>query len=182
MGNLVEAVKLGEQAVALDPLDTDSLGCSLDTSCMWRVGYPEAQIEVRKALDLSPQAPFAHFTLGLILLFEEKSKDALAETEKEPSEWARLTTEVLVYHALGREQDSNAVLVELIAKHHTDSAFQIAQAYAYRGESDKSFEWLERAYKQRDTGLTKIKTDPLLKYLHQDRRYPELLKKMHLPI
>ena len=37
--------------------------------------------------------------------------------------------------------------------------------YAYRGESDKSFEWLERAYKQRDAGLSDIKTDPLFKNL-----------------
>ena len=29
-------------------------------------------------------------------------------------------------------------------------------------ELEKSFAWLERAYKQRDTGLPEIKTDPLL--------------------
>jgi hypothetical protein len=87
----------------------------------------------------------------------------------------------LVYHALGREQDSNAALVELIAKHHSDSAFQIAQVYAFRGESDKSFEWLERAYQQRDTGLTEIKTDPLLKTLRHDQRFSLLLTRMRLP-
>jgi hypothetical protein len=87
----------------------------------------------------------------------------------------------VVYHALGREQDSDAVLVELIAKHHTDSAFQIAQAYAFRGESDKSFEWLDRAYQQRDAGLTEIKTDPLLKTLCHDQRFPLLLTRMRLP-
>jgi TolB-like protein/DNA-binding winged helix-turn-helix (wHTH) protein/Tfp pilus assembly protein PilF len=181
LGNLDQAINLREQAVALDPLRADSF---LDLGYLLYLAgrYDKAQAELRKALDLSPQAPFAHFTLGLILISEGKPKEALAETEKEPSEWARLTTEVLVYHALGREQDSNAVLVELIAKHHTDSAFQIAQEYAFRGESDKSFEWLERAYQQRDPGLTTIKTDPLLKYLHQDRRYAELLKKMRLPI
>ena len=181
LGNLDQAINLREQAVALDPLRADSF---LDLGyLLYMAGrYDKAQAEVRKALDLSPQAPFAHFTLGLILVFEEKSKDALAEIEKEPSEWAKLTSQVLVYHALGREHDSDAGLVDLIAKHHADSAFQIAQGYAFRGESDKSFEWLERAYQQRDPGLTTIKTDPLLKHLHQDPRYAELLKKMRLPI
>jgi TolB-like protein/DNA-binding winged helix-turn-helix (wHTH) protein len=180
-GNLDQAINLREQAVALDPLRADSF---LDLGyLLYMAGrYDKAQAEVRKALDLNPQAPFAHFTLGLILVFEEKSKDALAEIEKEPSEWAKLTSQVLVYHALGREHDSDAGLVDLIAKHHADSAFQIAQGYAFRGESDKSFEWLERAYQQRDPGLTTIKTDPLLKHLHQDPRYAELLKKMRLPI
>jgi hypothetical protein len=43
------------------------------------------------------------------------------------------------------------------------------------------FEWLERAYKQRDAGLPDIKVDPLLRALRHDPRYTELLKKMHLP-
>ena len=77
----------------------------------------------------------------------------------------------MVYHPLGREQDSNTALAELIAKHETGSAFQIAQVYAFRGETDKSFEWLERAYEQRDAGLTIIKTDPLLKNLRHHPRY-----------
>jgi hypothetical protein len=35
--------------------------------------------------------------------------------------------------------------------------------YAFRGEADEAFEWLERAYEQRDAGLPEIKTDPLFK-------------------
>ena len=66
----------------------------------------------------------------------------------------------LAYHALGREQDSNAALAGLIAKHQNEAAYQIAEVYAFRGESDRSFAWLERAYQQRDTGLPEIKTDP----------------------
>jgi len=87
----------------------------------------------------------------------------------------------LAYHALGRDPDSNAALAGLIGKNGADAAFQIAQVYAYRGEADKSFEWLDRAYKQRDSGLPEIKTDPLLKNLRHDQRYTELLKKLHLP-
>ncbi len=74
-----------------------------------------------------------------------------------------------------------AALAALIAKYDTLSAYQIAQVHAYRGESDKSFEWLERAYKQRDTGLPSLNTDPLFKNLRHDPRYTELLKKMRLP-
>jgi DNA-binding winged helix-turn-helix (wHTH) protein len=87
----------------------------------------------------------------------------------------------MAYRALSRDQDSNAALAELIAKHDSDWAYQIAQAYAFRGESGKSLEWLERAYKQRNPGLPSIKTDPLLENLRHDQRYTDLLKKMHLP-
>jgi hypothetical protein len=54
-----------------------------------------------------------------------------------------------------------------------------AEVYAYRGESDKSFEWLERAYEQRDAGVSLVKTDPLMKNLRHDPRYTELLARWH---
>ncbi|HTF66356.1 MAG TPA: hypothetical protein VK638_27100, partial [Edaphobacter sp.] len=69
----------------------------------------------------------------------------------------------------------------LIAKYHTTAPYQIAQVYAYRGEADKSFEWLERASEQRDPGLPELKSNPLFKTLHHEPRYSDLLKKMHLP-
>lgn len=82
---------------------------------------------------------------------------------------------------LGFKQDSNAALAGPIAKHDFDSAYQIAQVYAFRGQTEKSFEWIEHAYKQRDAGLTGIKADPLLKNLRHDPRYADLLKRMRLP-
>jgi tetratricopeptide (TPR) repeat protein len=178
-GNLEQAIKLYEQSVALDPLRSNSyLGLG---NLLYQAGrYDEAQAALQKALDLNPQLPFAHADLGRILIAEGRPQQALAEVEKEPNDGEKLTDQALVYHALGREQDSHAVLAELIAKHDTDWAYQIAEVYAFRGESDKAFEWLERAYKQRDPGLTQIKNDPLLKILRHDPRYTELLKKMRL--
>jgi TolB-like protein/DNA-binding winged helix-turn-helix (wHTH) protein/Flp pilus assembly protein TadD len=180
LGNLDEAIKLEEQAAALDPLRTNShLGLE---SLLYKAGrYDKAEAELQQALDLDPQAAFVHIHLGKILLEEGKQLQALVEIQKEPSEWGKLTGQALVYHALGRDQDSNAALSGLIAKHHTDAAYQIAEVYAYRGEFDKSFEWLERAYKQRDAGLHEIKTDPLFKNLRHDPRYTKLLQKMRLP-
>jgi len=179
-GNLDQAIKLKEQAVALDPLRTD-LHSALGYLLYVGDRYDEAQAALQKALDLNPQAAFVHLTLGKILIAERKPQQALAEIEKEPLEWGKLTGQALAYHALGREQDSNAALAGLIAKYDTDAAYQIAQAYAYRGEPGKSFEWLERAYQQRDAGLPDIKTDPLFKNLRRDPRHSEFLRKMRLP-
>jgi TolB-like protein/Flp pilus assembly protein TadD len=180
LGNLDEAVSLYERAVVLDPLRANfRLGLGYTLYVAGR--YGEAQEALQKALDLNPQAPFVHGDLGKILIAERKPQQAMAEIEKEPTDWEKLTDQALVYHALGRKPDSNAALTELIAKHGTDSAYQIAEIYAYRGESDKSFEWLDRAYKQRDAGLPEIGTDPLLSTLRRDPRYTELLKKMGLP-
>ena len=180
-GNLDQAIKLYQQAIARDPLRANShlaLGYQLYVAGR----YDEAQAAMRKALDLNSQATVAHLVLGQILIAEGRPQQALAEIEKEPSDWGKLTGLALAYHALGREQDSTAALAELIAKHHTLSAYQVGQVYAYRGESEKSFEWLERAYEQRDAGMTEMSTDPLLKDLRRDQRYTALLKKLRLPI
>ena len=44
-----------------------------------------------------------------------------------------------------------------------------------------AFEWLERAYWQRDGGLAEIKADPTLKSLRTDPRFNALLRKLKLP-
>lgn len=63
----------------------------------------------------------------------------------------------------------------------SDWGLQIEEVYAFRGEADRAFEWLERVYVQRDSGLSLIKDDPLLKNLERDPRYAAFLKKMGLP-
>jgi len=180
LGNLDQAIQLYEQAVALDPLRINSysgLGYLLYAAGR----YQEAQATLQKALDLNPQATYVHLTLGKILIAEGKPQQAVVQIEKEPIEWGKFTGQALAYHALDREQDSNAALAALIAKYHETAPYQIAQVYAYRGEPDEAFEWLERAYKQRDAGLPEIKTDLLVKSLRHDPRYTAFLKRMRLP-
>ena len=61
-----------------------------------------------------------------------------------------------------------------------DAAYQIAQLYAFRGDRDKVFEWLERAYVQRDGGLPEMLLDPYLRTLSDDPRWTELVSKVGL--
>ena len=80
------------------------------------------------------------------------------------------------------KEKADAALAEIMKEYQSDWAFQIAQIYAYRGETDKAFEWLERAYKQRDGGLAEMKGNPLLRSLEHDPRYRAFLQKMKLPV
>jgi hypothetical protein len=69
-----------------------------------------------------------------------------------------------------------------MGKFQADSQYLIAGAFAFRGETDRAFEWLERAYAAHDGGLGEMKVDPLLKSLHPDPRYEAMLKKLRLPL
>jgi hypothetical protein len=87
----------------------------------------------------------------------------------------------LAYYALGRRADSDQSLYSLIGLHAADDAFGIAQVYALRGENDRAFEWLDRAYVQHEKALMDIKGDPLIEKLTADPRYKVFLRKMNLP-
>jgi len=60
-------------------------------------------------------------------------------------------------------------------------AYQISYVYAARNDTDRALYWLERAYRQHDTGLLSIKNDPMLRNLDSDPRYKAFLRKMNLP-
>ena len=180
LGRIDEAIELYTQATALDPLRADShLALGYTLYLAGRLG--EARDALQRTKELNPQISSLHLTLGKILLAEGHADRALAEMELETGEWEKFSGEALVYHALGRHQVADAALGKLITTHQNDCAYQIAEAYAYRRESDKAFDWLDRAYRQRDAGLPELKTGPLMSSLRADPRYVKLLAKIGLP-
>jgi len=179
-GQLNEAIDLEEQSIALDPLFASAQ--SYLAFLLYSAGeYTKSEAALEKALELNPQKTWDHFTRGEILLAQGHAPEALAEMEREPSASWRLTGEALVNHDLGRRHDSDAALSQLIKDHQQYMAYQVAEIYAYRGEPDRAFEWLDRAYVQRDVSLRVLKTSMMLRGLRSDPRYRALLAKLNLP-
>lgn len=178
-GRLEEAIALYRQAIAQDPLRP---GCysNLGAELCAAGRFKEAEAAYRKALELGPQASGLHAWLSQSLLAQGRGEEALAEALREPEEWARLTVLAIIHHAEGHGTEPDAALAALIAKHHDSSAYQIGQIHSARGETELAFQWLERAYRQRDPGLTEMKCDPALRGLHADPRWEVLLRRMGL--
>ena len=180
LGRVDEAIELYKLSIALDPLRSNSHLALADE--LYRVGrYEEALATLQKAEELNPQLSSLHLTRGTVLFSQGRQQEALDEMEKETGDWEKLSGEALAYHALGRRAESDNALKKLIATHQNEAAFQIAEVYAFRGETDQAFAWLGRAYRQRDSGLPEMKTSPLMKSLLKDQRRAELLQKMRLP-
>jgi serine/threonine protein kinase/Flp pilus assembly protein TadD len=179
LGRFDESVDLLERAVAIDPLSADNyynLAITLN-----RAGRQvEAAAAAQKALQISPDYAAAHVAVAMAYLAQSRPQEALSEVQSEKNAAWRLVAFPLVYYALGQKKEADATLADLVAKLPADAAYQIAEAYAFRGEADSAFRWLDRAFAQRDGGLTEIKGDPLMKKLEQDPRYLEFLKKMRL--
>jgi hypothetical protein len=85
-----------------------------------------------------------------------------------------------VLDALGRKAEADGALAYLIKNHADNGAYGIALVYATRGNLDQAFNWLDRAYRQRDYGLLNVKVDPNLKNLRSDSRFAALRKKLRL--
>ncbi len=175
-----EALALSRRAVELDPLQASAY-TALAFNAWWAGRLDEAEAAARKGLELDPQFPWLHTLLSRVYLAQSRPREALAEAERDTAPAFRLQDLALAYHAIARKQESDRALAELISKYKATAAFQIAEVYAFRGEVDAAFTWLERAYVQRDGGLTFTKGDPLLASLERDQRYAAFLKKMRLP-
>jgi hypothetical protein len=80
-----------------------------------------------------------------------------------------------------RSSESDAALLRATEAYGARWAYGIAEVHAYRGEIDRAFAWLDRAYRQKDVALYRVKGDPLLKNLESDPRYNAFLRRMNLP-
>jgi TolB-like protein/Tfp pilus assembly protein PilF len=180
LGRLEEARDLTRRAAASDPLNV-TVHYRLARYNYFLGRLDEAATAFQKVLELNPEYPAAHQDLALVYVAQSQPDKALAEMEQEKRDlWRRFGFSML-YHELGRKQEADATVVDLIKNYQDTAAYQIAEVYADRGEADKAFEWLDRAYAQRDSGMSQIKGDPHLKGLEKDPRYAALLKKLRLP-
>jgi TolB-like protein/tetratricopeptide (TPR) repeat protein len=180
LGRFPEAIAALRKAAGLDPLNPLAwtvLGVTLNLS--GQLG--PAREALNRSLEISPSQTLTPYILGASLLFEHKPTAALAAFRRTTSEAIRLAGEAMAEHDLGHPQDSRRALDELIDKFGHSAAYQVAEVYAWRGEKDGAFEWLERARAQRDGGLISLKVDWLLRNLRGDPRYFALLKKINLP-
>src|SRR5271156_4242885 len=181
LGRFDQALPLDRQAIDLDPLNAGSWE-NLAEFEFFNGQLDKAAADCKKALELNPEVSPGPFYLILIYIMQGRPQDALPEIERVRSDSLRGVLYSIAYYALGRKKESDDALSELIAKYHESDAYGIASVYAFRNQSDEAFEWLDRAYAQRDGGLIAAKVDPLLKSLRNDPRYAAFLKKLNFPI
>ncbi|MEP6610188.1 MAG: adenylate/guanylate cyclase domain-containing protein [Burkholderiaceae bacterium] len=179
LGRMEEALALVRRAVALDPLSATAHRFHARL-CLFAGFLDEAEVTAKKALELNPQGRLTHYWLGQVRLRQGRLDDALAMFQREGHDTFRLLGLAQLYHVRGRPAESEAALQELIDTDTAGAAYQIALGYAYRGETDLAFEWLERAYVQRDAGMAAMKASPMLKNLRDDPRWRPFLEKMGL--
>jgi TolB-like protein len=141
----------------------------------------ESAAAFRKLLELDPNYEGAHSDYALTLLAMGKSTESLAVAEQESDELAKLSALPCIYWEMGRRGESDVAMKKLEDRHGNYGTYAAALNHACRGEVDLAFEWLERAYENRDGDLETIKIHPLLRSLHGDPRFKAFLRKLNYP-
>jgi len=145
----------------------------------WYAGrIDDALNEHRLILALDPAVPGVHGSIAEALLMNGDATAALTEVDQETDEQLRLAVQAMTYHSLGRKSDSDAALVELVRKYEGTSAFSIAAVLAYRGESERAFEWLDKAAQYHDTNVGTLPVYPAFESLHSDPHWVPFLRKL----
>jgi len=177
LGRADEAIALNEYVIASDPANpVAQQNGGFIYLCAGR--FDQSLERFRTAAQLAPGGIGNHFAIGMILLHKGETAAALAELQKESSERMRLIGVSTLYHALGRDAESDAMLAEAIQKFGTDTSVQLALAFALRKDADRTFEWLEKAVTAHDSRLFRVAVEPWLAGVHSDRRWLPFLRKI----
>ncbi len=179
LSRFTEAEALLMRSIERDPLTVDGyVGIGMLYRSMGRPA--EAEFWLRKAIELIPQAIHTRYVLALLLAEVGRDADAVAVAREEPARWAYLTALAYVHAKGGRGAESDDALHELEGTSAKTSGFQIAQVHAARREIDAAFDWLERAFAQRDPGMAWMRVEPCFAPLHGDPRWAAMLSRLGL--
>ena len=180
LGQFREAEKMARESIELDPLAYQAR-ISLARVLFAEGKLDETEDAARKAAELQPTAAGNHRFQVFVAIQRGDGEAALREARLEPNEGYRRFELALAYYTRGERRAADEALAELIAKDRDFLAYQVAQVYAWRGENDKAFEWLQVSLDTHDTGTVSLLIDPLLHGLQHDPRYNSLLAKIGLP-
>jgi len=180
LGQIQEAEKLARQAIELDPLAYLARG-NLARILLAEGKLDEADAAARKSAELQPAAAGSHRWQVVVAVQRGDGETALREAQLEPDEGYRRFELALAQCVRADREAADAALADLIANFRNQLAYQIAEIYAVRGETDKAFEWLQISLDNHDTGLLSLLIDPLIRSLRGDPRYKSMLEKIGLP-
>jgi Flp pilus assembly protein TadD len=142
----------------------------------------EAERAIRKAIELQPAAPAYHQALTIIEVQRGDAQAAIAAALQEPAEYWQDAALALARQSGSDRSTADAALRTLIDKDANIAAYQIAQVYAVRNDAEATFEWLDRAWSNRDAGIGYLLYDPfILRYKH-DPRFAAFCRKVGLPV
>jgi TolB-like protein/Tfp pilus assembly protein PilF len=181
LGHLDEALDLVRQVLAVDALNADHYEwLSMYSAALGDLD--EAERAARKQIALRPSIEYGYSQLCSVLVLRGDAAGALeAANGSPPGIWREMAVTLALQIGNDRAAADEA-LKGLIEHQATNAALQIAEIYAVRKEPDRVFEWLDRAWANRDPGVGQLLYDALLLPYKNDPRFAAFCRKVGLPV
>ncbi len=178
-GRFKEAIALQRRGVERNPMASSAWEW-LGTALMDVRDYEGARRALDHADAISPYSDYRLQQYTLIAVYSGDHAEALRLARQNKDPLQRDFSLALAEYSAGRSVNARAALGRLISKAPDFYAAQISRAYAWYGDNDQAFHWLDRAIDLRDPGVGSIKSIPEYDKLRDDPRYLLALQRMNL--
>jgi TolB-like protein/Tfp pilus assembly protein PilF len=183
MGRHDEAIAEMKRAMELEPLSLVQ-GANFAAVYLYARQFDKALDQAKKTYDLDPNMVTGQNWMCHSYDVNGMYAESLAISEKvTQSNRSLLAGLGYAYAKSGRRQEAEAVLKQWkeIEKTKYVSNYWIAIVHAALGENDAAFAELEKAYREHDWFLQRLKTDPFMDPLRGDPRFKDLVRRLGLP-
>lgn len=170
----IEQMKLAQRLDPLSPLANSDVGWVY----LMARRYDEAIEQIKRTLEIEPRFGSALACLERAYTLKGQHREALEVLLRETGQ------ESAVIQPNDPQQAVKAVYRERLERRLESmektrrSSYNLALLYAAVDERDRAFEWIEKAFEERDPMLVSIKADPAFDALRADPRFDRLLRRM----
>jgi TolB-like protein len=179
MGRHQQAMAIAERGLRINPVDPNAhFGYAMT---MFFAGkLPESLPHFQRALALEPGFFDARLMVGVIDQQTGRLQEALDIFERPPFQGSAYLA--LTYALQGRRADALKVLSSLVKQGGGPYLQQVALVYFALGDKDRGFEWLTKAFDQRQVYISWAKVNPIFsESVRADPRFKALVARLNLP-
>jgi len=179
LGRPDDATEFLAAAIELDPIDSAKY-TNLGAFYLAANKLDEAEKVLAKALELSPGDVWTLQAVVYLRILQGEADDALALVNQLEIAFIQLQTLPMIYHDLGRLEDAYQAIEQLKASEAAGiTPYEIAEVYAYTGDTEGAFHWLEIGI---DSGVSMslVRLSPFLRVVSDDHRWQEILARLGL--
>ena len=183
-GKTDEGLREINRALELDPLSV-TINWSLGLNLYHARRYDEAIAQLQKVLQMDSSHELTYGSLATAYAQKGMFADAIATQQKLAALYKDSSLRFglpYIYAVSGRREEVQWMLDELKNKLEQNDfrSFQMAKIYVALGQQERAFEWLNRAYENRDFDMIFLKVDPSLDPLRDDPRFQDLMRRVGL--
>lgn len=168
----------------------DSLSPRTKTLFAWALyqghRFAEAIAKAREILELEPDYPQAFMQLGIAYLALGEKAEALRNLERFagaiPGSAISMYAMCFGLKAVGREDEARSLVEEMKRLPQPAKPYFLGMAHVAIGEIDEAFGFFRTAMEEHEPWMLWFGTEPMLKPLHGDPRFLQILREMRNPL